>query len=211
MFKITIKILVIIFFTLSVTYAEKLTYHIKAGDISKLIRIEKKDYGSNYEVIMTETFRHKWLLKKNKTLQWQYSNKKESSELTVTKNEQNLNLSGKYRGKVVNLEYDLDDLPWIQSIDYFIPSFILNKKNIQFWYLRSRDLKPLKMELSNQGRQIIQLNGEKYDTQHLELSIKPWPKWIWKTEYWIDNKSGHIILKKRHASPSLIMELSVEK
>ncbi len=192
-----IRLFIVLFSLGTLSTADELQYTVTQADQSEI-----------RTVIITENtveekgkYTQKWQLDADQyTTRWEYSNSTENSHLIVTKTGHTLSYTGTYRGKQVSQEQTIKNHPWIQHCDVSLPQKSLVQTKTRFWYIRSRDLKPILFTLTNKSTP---------KTPHYyQIHISPWPSLLWKIEYWLDDTQQTIVQKRVSGSPILMMKLN---
>lgn len=170
-------------------------------------QITQADQTEIRQVIKTVTsieeigsYHQKWHLDdRSFTKTWEYINSTENSHLKVRREGNILYYSGEYRGKKVDFNKEIEDHPWVQQCDVSVPRHLLKTQKSQFYYIRSRDLKPILFTLENKS--------SNKQPNYFQAHIAPWPAFLWKIEYWFNQNHDTIIKKKVSGTPTLYMRL----
>ena len=185
---------------------ETFQYQIKSVDIDTTTQITITTDLEKHHIYETQAYQHHWECDLDFNTQvWRYHHNKETSHLTVTRDQNKLHIIGKYRGKEVDMTYPIDDRPWYQFIDVYIPKPLQTTDAHSFWYLRSRDLKPIKLQLRYNKHETVSINNTMYALDRYQLTVSKWPAFLWRIHYWINPDTTVLMKKQLYTNPKIDM------
>ena len=189
-----------------IIYGETYQYQVKSIDINAATQISINTDQEQHHIYETQEYKHHWACDLNYDTQiWRYTNKNEESNLVAKRIQNELQITGMYRGKTVDITYPIDNMPWYQFIDVYVPKPLQNKQAHHFWYLRSRDLKPIKLTFKFKKTDTTQIQNKLYPADLYQLSVSKWPSFLWSIDYWIDTKKEFLLSKKVNSNPTIDM------
>lgn len=128
------------------------------------------------------------------TKSWTYKSKVHDTAYTAVRNGNTILLTGKLKGEPVNREYQINTMPWYESITYSLEPFVRSgQKRKSFWVISPIDLRLSVVTATRFEVEEIPINGEKIKAVKVLLTARNVPIMIWKAEYWFRKSNGKFI------------------
>lgn len=125
------------------------------------------------------------------TLYWELICPEENTDIKCRNMEDFLELEGTYRGKAIKKQIDLDGYKWVQLLPYGL------KDGEEFRIIASTGSNAMKcgtMTVKSLGYEEIEVEGVKFETEHLKISLKGILSFAWKGNYWY-NENEELLIK----------------
>ena len=128
------------------------------------------------------------------TLSWCIEDPSNETSIRAERNDNSISIRGKFRGKAVDKQVDVDADPWFQASSFSLRGFVVSDlESIQFWTLRSNTLKPYKLQATKKGLETITVRGEPVAAVRVELRLTGWKGPFWKSDYWYRPGDGLLL------------------
>ena len=115
------------------------------------------------------------------TLYWELLCPSENTDIKCRHMGDFLALEGNYKGKEISKKIALDGYKWVQILPYGL------KDGDEFRIIASTGSKAMKcgtMLVTNLGSEEVEVDGVKYQSEHLKISLKGILSFMWKGDYW---------------------------
>jgi hypothetical protein len=135
------------------------------------------------------------------TLYWELIYPKENTYIKCRNMKEYLQLEGTYKDKNINKKINLDGYKWVQLLPYGL------KDGDKFKIIASTGSKAMScgtMTVKNMGQEVIEVEGQKYKTELLNISLNGIFSLLWKGKYWyIANEKLLVKLNDEYSSMEL--------
>lgn len=137
------------------------------------------------------------------TLSWQYS-KHPDTDVRVERNGNQLRFSGRYAGKPVERDQEIDARPWYQPLSFCLQHMVARQhKDARFWTIRPDTLDVLAMQAEHDGiEQIAAGGGTTHTADRVLIRLDGLMAPLWHAEYWF-RQGDHLFVHYRgtHGPP----------
>ncbi len=134
-------------------------------------------------------------------------------ELNISKEGPCLIVRNFEKGKERMLSHKIDKMPWVQEFTFGFQDFVKsNKKSYEFCIIYPKDLALHEMIATKEEEEEVEIEGVKYDTQKVKITLAGFKKSFWKGYAWFDRKSAMMVRYKANEGPRTpYMETSLVK
>ena len=156
-------------------------------DNSRLLLRSESTEGDVHEVIVNESLQ---------TERWSFSRADgESTDLVAEREGRRIYIRGTLNGRTIRRTERLDDNdPWIQSIEKSLESFVLSDdERTEFWTLQPDDLTLRKLQARRQGREMVEVDGERVEAWKVRISLPGIGSVFWGANYWYRTSDGQFV------------------
>ncbi|MDF1580176.1 MAG: hypothetical protein P1P74_05270 [Desulfuromonadales bacterium] len=131
---------------------------------------------------------------------WELSDHNIGTELRVERRGNALEISGSFRGEVINRQLAIDDAPWFQTLSLSLRAFLNgSQKMIEFWCLRPASLKVYKLRAVKKGSEAIAVPHGTVHADRVEIRLAGVGGFLWKADYWFRRNDAVFL---RYVGPS---------
>lgn len=96
----------------------------------------------------------------------------------------------------------LGNLPWIQEFKFGLHPFLSSdKKEFPFCIVYAKDNSLHEMVASKEKEEVLNIEGRKYETQKLKITLKGFKSRFWKAEAWFDKHTHFLVKYKANEGP----------
>lgn len=116
-----------------------------------------------------------------------------SKPLEITRKDNQLLVQNKDLSKSLLL----GKLPWVQDFKFGLRPFLQEKaKEFSFSIFYAKECSLHDMIATKEIEETIDIDGQKYETQKVKITLKGFKKRFWKAEVWFDKKT-HLMIRYR--------------
>jgi hypothetical protein len=106
-------------------------------------------------------------------------------------------ISGTHNGADVLKSYRIGKDLWVQDFKFGLQPFLKGKSRESTFHLVSpKDLDIHELVASKEIEEVIEVEGKKYKTQRVKITLKGFKKRFWKAQAWFD-KETHLLVRYR--------------
>ncbi len=106
-------------------------------------------------------------------------------------------ISGRNKGADVLKSFRIGNDLWIQDFKFGLQPFLKGKKKESTFHLVSpKDLDIHELIATKEFEEVIEVEGEKYKTQRVKITLTGFKKRFWKANAWFD-KETHLLVRYR--------------
>lgn len=147
------------------------------------------------------------------TKKWEFYNQEQNTILTAERNNDSITLQGRFEGKEIKKELKIDHRPWFQAWRLSFGQFVLSDEaKLEFWTIRTNDLRECIMVVLREKEETIRLNGVNIEAVKVKVTLNNWMSKFWSVNYWLRKSDGAFLRYKGISgppgTPMTIMELS---
>lgn len=125
------------------------------------------------------------------TFYWTMESPDIGCQLFARREQNTILLQGKYRGRAVDRQIEIDVAPWFQATSLSLKDFAIStQEKIEFWTLRPDTLKAYKLRAVKIGRETLTVDNASLETIKIRLCLTGWLAPFWKSHYWFDATNG---------------------
>ena len=209
----------------SVLAAESLTYRETEGGLTTTHTILITSARPGYRVelqsqrsgagIVRQTF---LVAADLSTLAWTFSDPGRQMELDARRLDNDIVLSGSFRGSTVREKFSAAGPPWNQLFQMGLAAFVLGgREETAFRSIGTQgpgELKIGKMSVTRKGQEEIEIGGRKIAAIHVRISLSGLLSVFWHGDYWYRKGDGRFLRyrgKNRSGGPMAVSELVEEQ
>jgi hypothetical protein len=123
-------------------------------------------------------------------------------EFKVSREGSTLKVQFKEKGKEKTKNYDIGQTPWIQEFKFgFQPFLSSNQKEYKFYIINPKDLGLHGMVATKEQVEELTIEGKKYLTQKLKVTLQGFKKKFWRAEVWFDQETQMMVKYKANEGP----------
>lgn len=127
---------------------------------------------------------------------------KSSNRYVFTREGSKLLAEGKRKGKELKESYDIGSQNWVQEFELGLRPFLKSKKKTyKFVILNPKNFNLHQMVATKQGSDELSLDGKKFDTVKVKVTLAGFKSVFWKAQLWYDSKDHTMLLYKSNEGP----------
>ena len=129
------------------------------------------------------------------TTSWEVIDAKADTHLNVWREGDSLRIEGRFQGKPIREDREIDSAPWYQALSVSLRPLIDGaREKPEFWCLRPDTLEMHKLRVTSREEEDFDLRGTKIRSVKLEIRLAGFRSMFWKCQYWL-RKSDGLFLK----------------
>ena len=169
--------------------SQALRYHEQTGDNGYTFswQAEQEQESGTITVIQhqdSETF-SSVNTAEGATRSWHYVNQPDTN-VQAERNGDSIRLSGRFKGKEIDVQRIIDSRPWYQPLSYCLQRMVArNQQAASYWTIRPDTLEVLAMRAEKKGSERISLeNGSLQMADKVVINLEGVMSALWEAEYW---------------------------
>lgn len=119
------------------------------------------------------------------TWRWTLTNPKDDTAVKARREGNQILLHGRFQGKEVDLELEIDEAPWFQSLSISLRSFLDDpQQTAEFWTLRPDKLTIHKVRASKKGLELLDVGSQRILADKVEVGLTGIGSLLGRGHYW---------------------------
>lgn len=205
--KVLLVFLLCIFvsFTLNDFFGRKTLIYQEVGGKNLLtisFNIKEKEHGFSIEKINNLGLTNLEYATNFQLQKLIYKETKVNTNYSIDINDKKLlKAEGLYLGRKFKAVERLN-IPWIQDFYFGFHNFLLSKtEELSFYIFNPDKFDLMEMVASKKGKEILTINGQKYITRKLKITLTGFKKHFWKAEAWYDLETLNLVQYRANEGP----------
>jgi hypothetical protein len=123
------------------------------------------------------------------TTEWHYRHG--PVDVQVLRKNRSLLVRGHRNGRSFEERHSIDDAPWFQPLSYALRPFLKSgQRSVSFWFMRSDNFKPVKLQAVRAGTEEIWIGGQRFSGTRVDVSPVGALSFVWQGSYWFEGNDG---------------------
>jgi hypothetical protein len=132
------------------------------------------------------------------TLDWKYQNEQTGTDISVSRHDRVILLTGIHKNQIIEKKFSIDPLPWAQLFPIGLETLAaFHRKKMKFYAISTTspaEMKIAKFAAKIQDHETIICDGDSVDAVHMRISFTGWKSVLWHGDCWF-RKSDHRYIK----------------
>lgn len=198
--------MIAIILTLHIEASTTLVYKKETGgrEVKTTYTVDKTEDGYVVESVSSDQTTTRFTATSNPYTLTSFSSvsKKNNDQYTFTLKGSVLTADGIIKGQKLHVTHKLGKDLWVQDFEFgLLPLLTSNRKSLDFGILHPKNFKLHKMTAKKGSVEPLQVGGNSYQAQTVQISLQGFKGMFWKAHLWYDTATHDLLMYKANEGP----------